>query len=79
MPYISVVVMTGNISVTGERPHRLSENYLKGRTLLDVDILERLGLAAIGEVVVFGERPGSVCVCVCVGVAVAAAEGLCNA
>jgi hypothetical protein len=67
--------------VTGERPHHLSENYLKGRTILDVDILERSGLAAIGEVVVFGERPGSVCVCVCVcvGGAVKAAEGLCNA
>jgi hypothetical protein len=50
--------------VTGERPHNLSENYLKGRTILDVDILERLGLAAIGDVVVDGERPASVCVCV---------------
>ena len=52
--------------MTGERPHNLSENYLKGRTILDVDILEHLGLAAIGEVVVDGERPASVCVCVCV-------------
>jgi hypothetical protein len=50
--------------VTGERPHNLSENYLKGQTILDVDIRERLGLAAIGEVVVVGECPGSVCVCV---------------
>jgi hypothetical protein len=61
--------------VTGERQHRLSEIYLKGRTILDVDILERLGLAAIGEVVVFGKRPGSVCV----GGAVEETEGLCNA
>jgi hypothetical protein len=35
---------------------------LKGRTILDVDILERLALAAIGEAVVDGELPGSVCV-----------------
>jgi hypothetical protein len=65
--------------VTGERPHPLSENYLKCRTILDVDILERLGLAAIGGVVVVGERPGTLCVCVCEGGAVEAAEGLCNA
>jgi hypothetical protein len=63
--------------VIGERPHRLSENYLKGRTILDVDILERLGLAATGEVVVFGERPASACVCV--DGAVETAEDLCNA
>jgi hypothetical protein len=50
--------------VTGERPHHLSENYWKGWTIVydpHVDILERLDLAAIGEVVVDGELPGSVC------------------
>ena len=48
--------------MTGERPHHLSENYWKGRTILDVDILERLCLATNGEMVVDGERPGNVCV-----------------
>jgi hypothetical protein len=52
--------------MTGERPHNLSENYLKGRTILDVDILESLDLAAIGEVSMESVLVVCVCVCVCV-------------